>query len=72
MLGYKYVVSGCSHFGFAAVVAEDMYSAETLGSQVDGQTVTVKYDPKNPRISVLADREIGGRPVKQDPTWLDG
>jgi len=49
-----------------------MYSAETLGSQVDGQTVTVKYDPKNPRISVLADREIGGRPVKQDPTWLDG
>jgi hypothetical protein len=72
VLGYKYVVNGCPHFGFAAVAAEDMYAAEKLGKQADGRVVSVKYDPENPGISVLVEREIDGRPVKQDPMWLDG
>jgi len=48
-----------------------MEAAEKLQKQAVGKSVTVKYDPKSPEISFLEERELLGRRVVQNPTWLD-
>ena len=71
LLGYAYRVNDNRYSGIFVLVAEDMESAERLQLQADGKPVRVKYDPKDPGVSVLVDRELLGRRIIQDPMWLD-
>jgi len=41
-----------------------------MQKQMSGTGVTVRYDPENPDISILEDRQILGRRVTQSPHWL--
>jgi hypothetical protein len=68
---YVYMVDGRSHFGVFVVTAEDAQSAERFQKQSDGAAVTVRYHPKNLDISLLADKEVAGRRIVQDPLWFD-
>jgi hypothetical protein len=69
--GYAYTVDTRSHFGFFVVLAEDMLSADQLQKRLDGCSVTVRYDPQNPEISVLEDKKVAGCGVIQDPLWVN-
>jgi len=71
LLGYAYKVNGRPYWGLFALVAEDRETAEKLQKQAEGSPVTVRYNPKNPEVSILGDRELLGRRVVQDPMWLD-
>jgi hypothetical protein len=71
LLGYAYQVNGQSYWGLFALIAEDRDAAEKLQKQAEGRPVTVRYNPKFPEVSVLEDREFLGRPVIQDPMYLD-
>ena len=71
LLGYAYKVDGKSHWGLFALVAEDRETAEKLQTQAEGRSVTVRYNPKAPGVSLLKDREFLGRKVVQDPLYLD-
>ncbi len=70
LLGYAYEVNGDPYWGLFVLVAEDMEAAEKLQKDADGKRVTVKYDPKSPEISLLVDKELLGRRIAQNPTWL--
>ena len=71
LMGYSYTVNGRPYFGFFALVAEDRQDAENLQKQAEGQAVTVRFNPKSPAESLLDDRKLLGRSVKQDPFYLD-
>jgi hypothetical protein len=71
LLGYAYKVNGNSYWGLFVLPVEDMEAAEKLQRQADGQTVSVRHDPKRPNISVLVERELLGRRIIQDPMWID-
>jgi hypothetical protein len=71
LLGYAFSVDGRSYWGVFVLAAEDMQTAEKLQKQAEGIAATVQYDPKNPEISFLVDRELLGRRIVQDPRWLD-
>ena len=71
LLGYAYKVNGRPYWGLFALVAEDRETAEKLQKQAEGSPVTVGYNPKNPEVSLLEDKELLGRRVVQDPMWLD-
>jgi hypothetical protein len=71
MFSYAYMVNGSKYWGSFVVVAEDLQSATELQQRVDGCAVMVRYDPKNPRISLLGDKEIVGRQIIQDPMYFD-
>lgn len=71
LLGYAYEVSGKSYCGLFVLAAEDMEMAENLQTQAAGKSVSVKYNPKSPEISLLEERELLGHRVAQNPTWLD-
>jgi hypothetical protein len=70
LLGYAFTVNGHPYWGLFVLAAEDMQAAEKLQKQADGIAVTVQYDPKKPDISFLVERELLGRRIVQDPTWL--
>lgn len=70
LLGYAYQVNGTSYWGLFVVPVNDMWEAEVMQKRALGKLVTVKYDPKRPSVSLLADREICGRRITQHPTWL--
>jgi len=72
LLGYAFKVNDEPYWGLFVLAAEDMEVAEKLQKQADGKRVTVKYDPENPEISLLVDKELLGRRVVQNPPWLDG
>ena len=71
MFGYAYQVNGRKYWGSFVVVAEDMQSAAELQKRIDGHAVTVRYNPKNPEISLVEDKEVEGRRVIQDPMYFD-
>ncbi|HEY1489538.1 MAG TPA: DUF3592 domain-containing protein, partial [Verrucomicrobiae bacterium] len=57
LLGYAYEVSGQSYWGYFVLAAEDASSAEQLQRAADGKAVTIRYDPKNPKTSFLAESD---------------
>lgn len=67
LFGYRYSVSGQTFFGYFVLIVEDKNSASRLEALADGHSVTVRYNPRNPEISVLADRELLTRRVSQYP-----
>jgi hypothetical protein len=71
LLGYRYSVNGESYWGIFVLPAEDMEVAERLQKQTEGKPLAVKYNPRNPSVSILASKELLGRRVIQDPMWLD-
>lgn len=71
LLGYRYSVNGNSYWGIFVVPAEDTQTGEKLQRQAEGKPVRIKYDPNNPSISIVLDKELLGRPIKQYPYWLD-
>lgn len=70
LLGYAYKVDTSSHWGLFAVPVKNIEEAEVIQKQAVGKLVTVKYDPRNPEISLLVDKELFGRRITQNPTWL--
>jgi hypothetical protein len=70
LLGYSYEVNGKRFWGLFVLPVEDIEAAEKLQKQAVGKSVTVRYDPKSPEISLLEERELLGRRVEQNPTWL--
>jgi Protein of unknown function (DUF3592) len=71
LLGYAYEVAGREYSGLFVLAAEDAQTAEKLQKKLNGTEVKVQYDPKNPEISFLVDKELVGRRVVQDPMWFD-
>jgi hypothetical protein len=71
LLGYAFTVNGRPYWGLFVLAAEDMQTAEKLQKQTEGMAVSVQYDPKKPEISFLVERELLGRRIVQDPTWID-
>lgn len=71
ILGYSYLVNGSAYLGFFVIIARDQKAAENLQTQCNGKSVTVKYDPQNPGISVLVESELLGRSLLQNPLWVD-
>jgi hypothetical protein len=68
--GYSYEVNGKPYWGLFVLPVEDMEAAEKLQKLAVGKSVTVRYDPKSPEISLFEERELLGRRVEQNPTWL--
>jgi hypothetical protein len=53
-----------------AVEADREGDVLAMQKQMGGTGVTVRYDPENPDISILEDRQISGRRLTQNPHWL--
>lgn len=71
ILGYTFSASGSPRYsGLFALRAEREDTAQMLQKEAQGTTVTVRYNPENPDISVLEDEHILGRKITQNPHWL--
>lgn len=71
VLGYRYEINGQHYWGLFALVAEDSKSADRLQFQAEGQIVSIRYDPGNPKTSFMVNKELLGRKIRQDPLFLD-
>lgn len=70
LLGYAYKVKGTRYWGLFVLPVRDMEEAELIQKRAPGESVTVQYNPKRPEVSLLVDRELCGRRISQNPTWL--
>jgi hypothetical protein len=52
------------------VEADREEDALAMQKEMSGMAVTVRYDPENPDVSILEDREICGRRITQNPHWV--
>jgi Protein of unknown function (DUF3592) len=72
LFNYTFAANGESYSGQFFIFA-DTYSAVQLQQELDGQTISIKYNPEDPKISVLAstwDPRYRGREASQSPKWL--
>jgi len=53
------------------LLTEDHGFADNTAEQLRGKEMTVRYNPKRPKDSVLVEDEILGRKVIQSPGFLD-
>jgi hypothetical protein len=70
IFGYAFPANGSRYAGFFAVEAGREGDALAMQKEMSGTGVTVRYDPKNPDISILEERRILGRRLTQNPHWL--
>jgi len=70
IFGYAFPANGSRYAGFFALEAENEATAIEWQKGLPGTAVTIRYDPRNPDVSVLANVEILGRRVIQNPHWL--
>lgn len=56
--------------GFFALGTETEDEARDLQKLAQGITLTTRYDPKNPDVSVLVEEAVLGHAVIQNPHWL--
>jgi len=70
VFGYAFRANESRYAGFFALHADYEETAEMLQKQAEGMGVTVRYDSKNPDVSLLEDRWILERKVIQNPHWL--
>jgi len=70
LFGYSYLVNGERYAGFFAFAPHNMEEASLLQRKLEGQPITIRYNPARPSISVLADRQIEGLRAMQTPQWV--
>jgi len=70
VLGYVFRANESRYAGFFAIEANDEETAKVLQRQAEGTKVTVRFNPRNPDISLIQDQRICGRKVTQNPHWL--
>lgn len=81
LLEYHYTVAGEPYLGRFALLGSrkgnkdgwrdlGAKGAEDLANEWIGKQVSVRYDPLDPKVSLVADTEIAGREVHQDPEWI--
>jgi len=71
IFAYAFRANGSrSYVGCFAVEADREEDALAMQKEMSGMAVTVRYDPENPDISILEDREICGRRITQNPHWV--
>ena len=71
ILSYTFSANGSPRYaGLFAVRVEDEDTAKLLQKQAEGANVTVRYNPKNPDISLLEEEQILGHRITQNAHWL--
>lgn len=70
VLGYAFRANESRYAGFFVVEAQDEETAQTLQKQAKGTSVTVRYNPLDPDVSLLDDERILGRRITQNPHWI--
>jgi hypothetical protein len=73
LFGYSYEVEPVRHIGFFAIerdIGGALGVAWDIQKKLDGKSLIVRYDPKHPNRSFVADREVFGKQVHQGPDWL--
>src|SRR5262249_59727041 len=72
--GYSFGADGRRYGGIFAFITDNLHHASELQQQLDGRTVPIRYNPRNPDESVLASPAsitTDGLEATQDPRWLD-
>jgi hypothetical protein len=69
---YDYEVGGSRYAGRFAIIASDSETAEKLQTQCNGISVTVQYNPSQPKDSFLRERDLIGKKILQNPLWIKG
>jgi hypothetical protein len=70
LFGYSYEVEGVRYAGLFAIAARDAEEASLLQHKLDGQSVSVRFNPVRPGVSVLVEPRIEGFRAMQTPRWL--
>ena len=71
LFGYSYSVKDHRYVGFFTVAcALGLGEAEDLQEQLNGQSLTIRYNPNRPQESFVVEREILGKRVHQGPNWV--
>jgi hypothetical protein len=70
VFGYVFNASRPRCVGFFVLEAEDEDDATNLQKQAEGLTLTVRYNPENPDVSLVTDESLLGRKIIQNPHWL--
>jgi hypothetical protein len=66
---YTYRVSNVKCTGRFCLLAGSKKTAETLKQALTGKSTVVRYDVRDPSISLLSDRQMMGKRVMQGPSW---
>ena len=70
IFAYAFPANGARYAGFFAVEADREEDARAMQKELRGMGLTVRYDPRNPDVSILEERRICGRRITQNPHWL--
>jgi len=66
---YSYEVNGQRRTGRFSLLTDGNKSAEALRQTLVGKKTSVKYDTRDPDISLLSEQSLMGRRVMQGPSW---
>ena len=72
-VGYAYIVQGVQYAGFFALYDDDSH-VRKLSDGLSGDTVQIRYNPSDPNVSFLVDRNdsrFEGLAATQNPEWLE-
>ena len=72
-MGYAYIVQGVQYAGFFALYDDDSH-VRKLSDGLSGDTVQIRYNPSDPNVSFLVDRNdsrFEGLAATQNPEWLE-
>lgn len=70
VLGYAFRANESRYAGFFVIEAKNEETAQMLQKQGREVSVTVRYNPLNPDVSILDDVQILGRRIIQNPHWF--
>lgn len=68
---YAFSINGKSYDGWFALMIGDEGFADTTATKLRGREITIRYNPKRPKDSVLVDENVLGKKViqKQGVLW---
>jgi hypothetical protein len=66
---YSYRVNGLQYSGRFFLLADGRKSGEEFRQVLTGKRFLVKYDSRQPGVSLLIDREMMGKRVMGGPSW---
>jgi hypothetical protein len=66
---YSYRVDGLQRTGRFGLLVGNKKSGEELRQELVGKNILIKYKPGRPEVTLLIDRELGGRRILQGPSW---
>lgn len=68
---YVFLANGALVEGWFALPATDRPAADAAAESLNGQTVMVRYNPRNPKDSAVEDMTVLGKKVLQDTSALN-